>query len=492
MKTAAIVISVLLAVTAVLFFRARAKRPRINSFWDAVRNPDAMPDPEQFHKKVDGSAALLSGSPKEIARLVDHYVFDVDSKSAAWTELRILAKLGDQAYPRSLEILRDPSLQERLTLFTETNSAQPESPINRLCEIFDQTTPPPEQGAVLLRPFIQSESEQIRKSAGLIIGSIASPASNTDLRKLLSDKDEYVRSYTLMGIQKAISGGRVEDSSKNDIFELIAAMWPTDTDFNVCEKIPQILLKLDRDRAIPHLLNDEFLTVNFSPAWHILAAFSQESVEVPRSRLLTLITNANKEPKKFPMANVVREALPLLAAHRQDEDLPMFERFLDSDNEDLTRGSTEALYRFHQYSERIRNLWDVGRKNGWDALTVAEKHLCAIEELEAEVSNGGFAQYYFNPSGDHWEYAQAGLAQIGAKEHYKVMSASVKSFGSAMPSADHGTRTSQLSKIVRIKEEPFIEQDNAWYAIENENLNRLTFKYNMVNLDGREKVEQAD
>ena len=87
----------------------------------------------------------------------------------------------------------------------------------------------------------------------------------------------------------------------------------------------------------------------------------------------------------------------------------------------------------------------MSRKNGWDALTVAEILLCAIEELESEVSNGGFAQYSFNSAGDYWEDAQKGLAVIGAMERHQVMSATVKTFGDQchrliMISAPHSWR----------------------------------------------------
>lgn len=492
MKTTIIITSLLLAAAAILFFWSRSKRREINSFWDIVRNPDAMPDLDQFHKEVEDGAASLSGSPTEIAQLVDFYVFEADSARDAWTELRILAKLGSQAYPRALEILRDPLLKERLTVLTVHENSLPEGPINRLCDIFDQDAPPPEEAAVLLEPFLQSDSDDIRKSVALIIGSIASPDSLAELRRALTDNEEYVRSYALMGIQRAISGNRIEESSKHDFFELVANMWPDDTSFNVCDSIPLILLKLERDRAISHLLNDELLTVRFLPAWRILQAFNKESVEVPRPRLLAIIAETNQEPLEYPLDNVLEEALPLLGAHRNEEDLPMFERFLDHENEDVSRGATIALYRFHRYDDLIRNPWDVVEKNGWEALTVAEKHICAIEELDAEVNNGGFAQYYFNSSGDHWEHAQAGLATIGAKERHQLMSATVKTFRDSMPSNDRDTRTSQLSKIVHNKEDPFNQQDSTWYKIKDENLDRLMFKYNLANLNGREKAEQTD
>ena len=215
-------------------------------------------------------------------------------------------------------------------------------------------------------------------------------------------------------------------------------------------------------------------------------------MEVPRTRLLSIIAEANKEPLEYPMDNVLEQALPLLGAHRNDKDLAMFDIFLDHENEDVSRGAVAALYRFHRYDDRIRNPWDVVEKNGWEALTVAEKHICAIEELDSEVKNGGFAQYYFNSSGNHWKDAQNGLAAIGAKGRIRLFAATVEMFGDTNPAVDRDARTTQLSRLVRGQEDPFNEQDSAWYKIENENLDRLMFKYNLTNLDGREKAKQTD
>lgn len=451
-----------------------------------------MPDLDAFHREVDDAATSLSGSSTEIARLVDFFIFDAKTSRDAWRELRILAKLGSEAYPRALAILRDPSMKERLTVLTKRENSLPEGPINRLCEIFHQNTPPPEEAATLLAPYLQSESAEIRKSVALTIGSIASADLLPDLRRALSDENEYVRSYALMGIQRAIVGDRIKASSRDDFFAVIADMWPSDTSFNVCDSIPSALLQLDRDRAIDYLLSEHLLSIRFPALWRILEAFKKESVEVPRTRLLTIIAEASKEPLDYPLGNVLEEALPLLGAHRNEEDLAMLEMFLDHSNEGVSRGATEALYQFYRYHDVIRDPWNVVETNGWNSLTVAEKHILAIEQLDAEIKNGGFAQYFFNSSGDHWQDAHNGLAAIGAERRYQLMSATIEQFGGVKPAADRSTRTSQLSKIARKKEDPFNEHDSAWYKIEGENIDRLIFRYNMANLEGRDKAELSD
>jgi hypothetical protein len=52
--------------------------------------------------------------------------------------------------------------------------------------------------------------------------------------------------------------------------------------------------------------------------------------------------------------------------------------------------------------------------NGFDSLSEHEKLYFAVGELEGEVYNGGFDQYFFNSSASHYAYAEAGLVALGA------------------------------------------------------------------------------
>jgi uncharacterized protein DUF4375/HEAT repeat protein len=488
MKFVVIIVSVIVVAAAIVAIWPQSKKPRIGSFWDVVRNPDALPDLAQRHKDIDVIASKMSGSEDQIAELVNYFVFEAQSSSDAWTERQTIARLGEEAYPPALEILRDASARKKLVVLTEHEDSLPEAPINRLCEIFDQDAPPPE-AADLLAPFLESDSDEIRKSVALIIGSVGSAESIPDLRQVLQDEDEYVKSYALMGIQRAIQGGRIAPSSRDEFYEMVAAMWPGDTSFSVCDSIPQILLQLNRDRAIERLLRPDLFTAQFEPAWRILQAFDEESVRVPRPRLLTLIDEASTEPIESPMGSILEGALSLLGEHRMEEDLPTLERLVDHANEDVSRGAIKGLYKYHRYFDVIRDPWEVVQSDGWDALTEAEKHSWAIRELDGEVNNGGFAQYYFNSSGNHWQDALSGLAAIGAEKHHQLVAATVERFGTDPPSSKRDIRNAQLAEVVHNTEDPFSAQDTAWYKTKDESLDRLMFRYNLATMETRQKTE---
>ncbi|MEM6471590.1 MAG: hypothetical protein AAF802_18670, partial [Planctomycetota bacterium] len=77
MKTAVVFLSVTVIVAAIAFFWWRSKQDHYHySFWDAVRNPDALQDLDDFHREVDEAATLFSGSTQKTAQLVDFFVFE--------------------------------------------------------------------------------------------------------------------------------------------------------------------------------------------------------------------------------------------------------------------------------------------------------------------------------------------------------------------------------------------------------------------------------
>lgn len=123
------------------------------------------------------------------------------------------------------------------------------------------------------------------------------------------------------------------------------------------------------------------------------------------------------------------------------------------------------------------------------SLTVAEKHLCAIEDLNGEVNNGGFAQYFFNPSGAHWRDALAGLQAVGATKRLAIFRKVISRFGKDGPADEWAERDSQLAKLAE-DEVPFQGENGDWYDIKGENLAALLYQYSIQNLSGRERADE--
>ncbi|MEQ8316912.1 MAG: DMP19 family protein [Phycisphaerales bacterium] len=94
----------------------------------------------------------------------------------------------------------------------------------------------------------------------------------------------------------------------------------------------------------------------------------------------------------------------------------------------------------------------------FEKLTEPEQVFRAIWELEADVNNGGFAQYYLNSSGDSAWFAPTALEQIGAKQASEVVAQANALFPSSKPPAERRKRAKQLDKIDEDLFEPFDDQ----------------------------------
>ena len=480
------VLIILLVVSAVVFYRFRSQGISLNSFWDFVRNPDAMPNIDEHHQELERIAADLVDRPDDIAAVVDFVVFEAQSERQAWSELQLLGKLHEKRFPRVLEILRDPTLKDELLLTQDNEYSFPEGPINRVCRILDWgNDTPPHEAAKLLSPYLDEKNKEIRKDVAAVIGSIASMDALDDIRKALNDDEPYVKSYVLNGLISTINRNQIDPSVCGELFETVSAKWPDDTDFEVSEYIPNVLLGLDHDRGLNFLLQDELFTIKFEPCWRILQAFHERSIMIERHRIKQVLDEAASVPLEYPVGNVFEYGLPLLGAHRNTEDLQLLERLVDHENEDVSGGAIEALYQFHRYYDRIRDYRDIEEQNGWNALNKIERHIFAVELLDMEINNGGFAQYYFNSTAESWPDALEGLKAMGASKRHNLLLETIAEFGDEEPSIDRQKRDHQLAKIVRKHEDPFHRQDSAWYKTNDENLEKLIFKYNMANLDGR-------
>lgn len=464
----------------------KTSRPEFKSFWDLLRNPELLANFGEHQREIAERAGEVADSPEEIAKLVDEFVFEAPSQREAIVEKRVLQKLGPAIYPRMREILADESNRDRLVVLTEQIMALPEAPICRLCALFEQEALPPPGTLYLLVPFLKSDSREVRKAVALAIGSFGSDEAVRPLKIALQDPEEYVNSYALMGIQRAISANRVSDASRDAYYDMVANVWPEKASFPVDDDVPNLMLQLKPDAAISRLSQPDFLTADFEPAWRILEAFSERNVEISRARILELVRDASKEPIEYPKSALVEGALMILGKYRNDQDLPLLERMVDNPNRDVSKGAIQGLRAYHRRSEKVRDGWDIIATEGWEALTDVEKHIYAIRDLDDEVVNGGFAQYYFNSSGDQWNDALSGLKIIGATKRSAILEATVAKFGPVPPSADREERQAQLSKIVRKEEAPFQEQDSSWYGLEDEEpLEKLMFRYERTQTEDR-------
>jgi HEAT repeat protein len=441
-------------------------------FKDVVKNPERWKqDLDESDRALDQALrAAKTWDDKTIEAEVRRFLFDVRSSGDAWIEGRVLRGLGARVQPTLLACLGDVSLRGRLVTPTE-EGVLPETPFRRLCELLEENPPP--ASVPLLTPFLDDPSAEIRKAAALVVGCVGSGTSVHVLRKALADPDEYVRSYAIIGLQRALKANRLDDLCRRDLFAPLLALI---TEGKNADHAAPLLLQLDERKATEFFLSDQFLSPRSAALHEVLRALNGKQISVPRDRLLALVEDLRARDTVHPGSYQLAEAFRALGRHRAREDRDVFERYLTHKDETVASGAAAGLLASHDLNGYQDRVWAALEKHGVGGLNEAQRHYYAVTIFNSEVNNGGLSQYFFNSSGNHWRDAIAGLEAMGSKERLAVLREAVAKFGKAGPSTNRDERMTQLSALTRADDELFSELDRRYYKC-TEVIDVLTMRY---------------
>lgn len=98
-----------------------------------------------------------------------------------------------------------------------------------------------------------------------------------------------------------------------------------------------------------------------------------------------------------------------------------------------------------------------------------------IEELEAELNNGGFDQFFFNSAGDKAADTINALSSIGAEHTANIVRAACAKFPGGLPPKDRDARQ-ELLEQVSPNSDAFEEEDQAFLEY-NDDLSDLVANY---------------
>jgi Domain of unknown function (DUF4375) len=135
-------------------------------------------------------------------------------------------------------------------------------------------------------------------------------------------------------------------------------------------------------------------------------------------------------------------------------------------------------------SELSTHIWEPP----FETLTPEERVFRAIWDLEAEVNNGGFNQYFFNSAGDNAQKAAAALRVVGTSTTAGVAENAIGVFGQNGPSADRYSRQEQLESLTESQLSRLEELDQQFYRYPD-NLTELLYSYVEQN---RSRIRGAD
>lgn len=98
-----------------------------------------------------------------------------------------------------------------------------------------------------------------------------------------------------------------------------------------------------------------------------------------------------------------------------------------------------------------------------------------VEDLEAEINNGGFDQFFFNSAGDKVSEAIIALKCIGAAHTAKIVESACAKFPGGMPPKERSERQELLLKVSP-NSDAFEGEDQAFYEYQD-NLAGLVANY---------------
>ncbi|MCC7420133.1 MAG: DUF4375 domain-containing protein [Planctomycetaceae bacterium] len=394
-------------------------------------------------------AAAAEWDDEQIAANVWTLTFEPQTREDEWSMSVGLESLGRKVHPHVLAILRDHSLHERLTKTTERRVVlADESPLSQLCGVIGKD--PPAEIVALLAPFFDSSNEGARCAAARTVAACGSDESVPFVRKGLTDflsdgpRLAKVGLSTLHGIRRAIKVGRISDLFRRSVFEAIAQLIARDiAGLEICE----LLLELDRDRAVQAILDERCFVIENPYLHKLLKAVNKQGILVPRERLLWLIAQLRAVELKYPSTYLMAAALLALGRHHVPEDRECLEEMAGHMDETVAEGATDGLIACDGLEHFRKKMDDALSSGGYDALNSRQQHYFGVQWLDIEVNNGGIHQYFSNSTGETWKMALEGFDAMGMADRASAFRGMINLFGPEGPSIDRERRNAQLDEI---------------------------------------------
>ncbi|PAY19142.1 hypothetical protein CKO51_12300 [Rhodopirellula sp. SM50] len=421
-------------------------------------------DPNQWNEMIAESEDTgvfvedaESWDSDQITQQIKRYVFGSETTRELWALGRQLKELSPRTNDALLAILKDESLNEKLSALQQGDLFE-EAPIMRVCELFDGNLPA--EAIALLTPALTHPSDQVRKECGLAIAESGWAEALPAIKQSLADDDEYVRSYALMGMTRAIEANKLSAEIRSgvlpDLENLVAS------GRNV-EDAARLFAQLDAARAESFLLSDAVLDPKKNSLHEILRVIGQFDFSIDRETVKSLVATYAGREMEYPNTYALGEALALLGRFKVAEDTALLKEYCSHSEDRVSDGAARGLLASHDLRGFQDRTWQKEESGGWESLNREQQMYLAVFWLDAEVNNGGHSQYFFNSAGANWQLALDGLEAMGFKQRLEIFEGVLKLFGDQKPFRDRGKRQDQLASVYTQHEGAFDKFDSQYY-----------------------------
>jgi HEAT repeat protein len=320
-------------------------------------------------------------------------------------------------------------------------------PLEPLLDLLEPFAPP--ELAPRLAPLLKSQESAVRRHAALALAALGRRDCIEPVAEALADADpdDSVSTWALMGIEKGIRAGRAQPEFLAALFPGVAAVLDRPRPVGL-DTAAECLLLMDREKASSILLSDRSLDAGNGRLHGNLKALNEARVLVPEARLAQLIkTLEPRAGKKGPDALSFGEVLLALAVRRSPLAEGAIARALKHENRGIHEAAAEALAVLNGIDDAHEFVLDRWEESGFEGLSAPQQAFLAVTFLTNDVNNGGFSQYFFNPSGDLSEEALAGLKALGATRTAEILAKARRVFGRKGPARDRDARVAELEAL---------------------------------------------
>jgi hypothetical protein len=470
--------------------------PAKHHFHDWVKNPE-------HRRAAEREAEERSAHPPpplsddEIRGWIEKFLqgtFDYDAKQR-------LKEVGERIVPFALAGLKDPRVQN--TRYREVAHCMHDHlPLETLTDLLEPYGV--KEAVPFVAPLVAHGDCEFRKYAALALGSIGHDTCVDPLTSALNDRDDYVRSFALIGLQRAVSEKRANADFREAMFDNIAPLlgrkdnypsrfrrwwfgWyarlrklirmPVDEithgNFNTAEKVPDCLLGLDSTKGQTVLLDPRHFNERNEYLYRILEALNEHKIAVPPERVRDLLNRLRPKLSDYFVGLACGELLMLLVRSGAADAEATLRDAQTWDNEKVREAAAKGLLLLGGVEDPTGYVLRRLKKVGFKRLTKVQKVYYCVWLLDMEVRNGGFTQYFVNSSGNLAHLTRKALKALGAARTEAILAQAMACLGVAGPARGRDERHEQLAKVFDGQQQNLSELDDAFYKDEDRLNDRL-------------------
>ncbi len=430
----------------------------------------------RFFENTLPAEGLQTWSEWRIRGIVRRYVTSQGQTREFWQ----LIHLGERAIPALVRVLRNERNYRRPA--PRPGGLFNRSPVERAIEILSRFHLP--DLTPYYRKMASSPDYHLRYSAAVQLGHYPTPETLPLLAELFADSEEHVTHGVLIGFHHAIREQTMPPRVKAAVRDLLVSALRRDLGFMLSDSCPAaLLLAMGDPEALPPLLSSEVLSAQNPQAALILECLAKNKVSIPRERLDALLLSLQNKPdeqldealiKAFASSGHPDAETRILASLAAKPDAAA----TDDERKRLDRrqeAAAEALCILRGIPDPVGLA--CSKCDGENrSLPLPLTHIVLVSEVDAEICNGGFDQYFFNCSGDQADKAVHALRAVGATGKAEILRQAMSLFGPRGPSKIREQRHLERERFSAPQAQEMAALDNAWYE-DGENVRLLLHLY---------------